>query len=268
MRWREALIAEKRKLTSTAMWWVLAIGMVGYLAFIGAVLAFSMVSGSDATGVQPLTGKAAALSVYGTVNAIGYVFPLVIGTLTVTTEMRHRTLTQSLLAEPVRGRLLSAKLAVSFPVGVCYGVLGVIGLLIGGAIPLATAGDGAYLGDGEVIRVLVMGILVSGLWAVLGAAFGSVVTNQVAAIVVLLAFTQLVEPIARVGLSAVSSLAPVASYLPGAAADAVVGSSLYSSVGTGAVDLLPAWGGALVLLGYGVVLVVLGWRTTFARDVT
>ena len=53
----------------------------------------------------------------------------------------------------------------------------------------------------------------------------------------------------------------------GAAADAVVGSSVLSEVG-GAGETLPPWGGALVLLAYAAALVTAGRLTTFARDVT
>ena len=60
-------------------------------------------------------------------------------------------------------------------------------------------------------------------------------------------------------------LSVVSAYLPGAAADAVVGASLFSQMGD--VDLLPAWGGALVLLGYAAALTLAGRLATFARDV-
>ena len=55
-------------------------------------------------------------------------------------------------------------------------------------------------------------------------------------------------------------------FLPGAAAEAVVGSSLYTT--GGALDLSPRWLGALVLIGYVVVLSSIGWRTTLRRDIT
>ena len=101
----------------------------------------------------------------------------------------------------------------------------------------------------------------------MGKLIGAVVPNQVAAVVAVLAFTQLVEPIARLGLGAVDSLSGVAAYLPGAAADAVVGTSVLGELGA-SVDALPAWGGALVLLAYAVVLTAVGRLTTFSRDVT
>ena len=263
-RFIAALAAEWRKLTSTALWWVLALGMADYLAFVGAAMAFSLTVAPEGQA-PPLGGLDAALTVYGVLNAVGYVFPLVVGTLLVTTEVRHRTLTQTLLAEPRRGVVLGAKLVLAAGIGLLYGVAGVVGLVAAGAPVLSAVGDGAFLGDPQVVRALLLGVLVTGLWAVLGTGFGAVVPHQVAAVVAILAFTQFVEPIARLALGAVDGLSVVSAYLPGAAADAVVGASLFSQMGD--VDLLPAWAGALVLLGYAAALTLAGRLTTFARDV-
>ncbi|MAY97549.1 ABC transporter permease [uncultured Nocardioides sp.] len=263
-RFTAALAAEWRKLTSTALWWVLALGMAAYLAFVGAAMAFSMTVAPEGQA-PPLGGLDAALTVYGVLNAVGYVFPLVVGTLLVTTEVRHKTLTQTLLAEPRRGVVLGAKLVLAAGIGLLYGVAGVVGLVAAGAPVLSAVGDGAFLGDPQVVRALLLGVLVTGLWAVLGTGFGAVVPHQVAAVVAILAFTQFVEPIARLALGAVDGLSVVSAYLPGAAADAVVGASLVSQMGD--VDLLPAWAGALVLLGYAAALTLAGRLTTFARDV-
>jgi hypothetical protein len=201
-RFTAALAAEWRKLTSTALWWVLALGMAAYLAFVGAAMAFSLTVAPEGQA-PPLGGLDAALTVYGVLNAVGYVFPLVVGTLLVTTEVRHKTLTQTLLAEPRRGVVLGAKLVLAAGIGLLYGVAGVVGLVAAGAPVLSAVGDGAFLGDPQVVRALLLGVLVTGLWAVLGTGFGAVVPHQVAAVVAILAFTQFVEPIARLALGAV-----------------------------------------------------------------
>jgi ABC-2 type transport system permease protein len=99
-----------------------------------------------------------------------------------------------------------------------------------------------------------------------GVGFGTALTHQVAAIVVLLAFTQFVEPLLRVFLGAFEQTAGVAKFLPGAAGEAVTGASLYSSAGIG--ELLPWWQGLLVLVAYGLVLAAVGHLTTLRRDIT
>ena len=263
---KAALVSEYRKLVSTRMWWLLLLTLAGYLAFIAAVMAFSFVAAPEDSGV-PVTGAELAAAVYGLVNAIGYVFPLVIGSLAMTTEFRHKTITQSLLVEPRRGVFLGAKLLATVPLGLLYGVVGTLAVVGVSAPLLAGWGDGAFLGDGDVVAVILLGVVVTALWAVLGVAFGSVVTNQVAAIVVILAFTQFVEPIARLALGAFDALDGVAKFLPGAAADGLMGASFFGSLGGGSADLLSRPAALVVMLAYIGVLATIGRFTTLRRDI-
>ena len=265
---RPALLAEYRKLVSTRMWWVLLIALAAYLVFIGGVLAFSLVfAPEDQSGGVTLHGVDAATAIYGLTNGIGYVFPLVIGSLAMTTEFRHQTITQSLLVEPRRSVFLGAKLLATIPVGLLYGVVATLAVVLGSAPLLAGWGDGAFLTDPDVVEVLLLSVVVTALWAVIGVAFGSVLPNQVAAIVVILAFTQFVEPIARVALGAFDLTDGIARFLPGAAADGLIGASFFASYGGGSGDLLPRWAALLVLLGYGAALALVGRFTTLRRDV-
>ena len=264
---RAALVAEYRKLLSTRMWWVLLIALAAYLGFIGVVLAASFVFAPEDQSGTTLHGLDAAKAIYGVTNAIGYVFPLVIGSLAMTTEFRHQTITQSLLVEPRRGVFLGAKLIATVPLGLLYGVVGTAAVVVASAPVLGGWGDGAYLGRSDVIEVLALSVVVTAIWAVIGVAFGSVVPNQVAAIVVILAFTQFVEPIARFALGAFDGLDQVAKFLPGAAADGLIGASFLGSMNGGPADLLPRWAALLVLLGYAGVLALVGRYTTLRRDV-
>jgi hypothetical protein len=185
----------------------------------------------------------------------------------VTSEFRYQTITASLLVEPRRSVFLGGKLVVAVPLGLLYGLVGTVAIVAVSAPLLAWGGDGAFLADGDVLEVLVLGIVVTALWTVIGVAFGSVVPNQVAAIVVLLAITQFVEPIARVALGAFDATDSIAKFLPGAAADGLIGASLISEVSGGSAELLPRWGALLVLLGYTAVLAVVGRTTTLRRDI-
>lgn len=264
---RAALVAEYRKLVSTRMWWLLLIVLAGYLVFIGVVMAVSFVfAPEDPSGAATLEGADAARAIYGLTNAVGYVFPLVIGSLAITTEFRHQTITETLLVEPRRGVVLAAKLLATVPIGLLYGVVGTLAVVGASAPLLAGWGDGAYLGDRSVLAVLVLGVVVTVLWTMIGVAFGSVVPNQVAAIVVILAFTQFVEPIARLALGAFDGTDAVAQFLPGAAADGLIGSSLFGELG-GSGELLARPVALVVLLAYAGGLALLGRLTTLRRDV-
>lgn len=265
-----ALVAEYRKFFSTRLWWILLLALVGYLAFIAGVFGFSMtVDSSQPTApVNLLSPQEIAQSLYSITSSIGYVFPLIVGSLAVTGEFRHQTITGSLLVEPRRTVLVLAKLISSIPMGLAYGVLATATVVGVGGTVLSVAGDGAFLGEPEIIETILLSIVVMVLWTIMGVAFGTVLTNQVAAIVVVLAFTQLIEPIARVALGAFDATSEVSRFLPGAAADAILGSSAFSSFGGGGgVDLLSQWGGAAVMLAYIVVLVLIGRFTTFRRDI-
>jgi hypothetical protein len=88
-------------------------------------------------------------------------------------------------------------------------------------------------------------------------------------VVIVLAFTQFLEPIARVAAAFVENLDTVTQYLPGAASDALVGQSIYTSMGqSAAAQQLDWWAGGLVLLGYSVVLIVIGHLASWRRDVS
>ena len=264
---RSAFLAEWRKVMTTRIWWVLGLAAFGYMLFLGVVMGFALTHPEAHTsgGVAAVHGRPAAETVYTLAASLGYAFPLVIGALAVTGEFRHRTITPTLLVEPRRGLVLAAKLLAHLVVGAGFGVAGTAGAVLGGAPLLALSGDGAFLGDGRVLLDLGCSVLALAVWAVVGVGVGSLLTNQVAAVVAILAFTQFVEPILRLGLGAVDALSGASKYLPGAAAEALAGSSFYSTAGMA--GLLGRLQGGLVLLGYAVLLAVLGRVTTLRRDV-
>lgn len=266
-----ALRTEYRKFTSTRMWWILALVMMAYLGVIAAFMAFAITadpSGGmmDTYSAMNLHGAEAARTVYALANPIGYVFPLVIGSLAFTGEFRHQTITASLLADPRRTVLLVAKLVASVVIGLFYGVIGTAATVGATAPILAWQGDGHFLGDADVLQAVGLSVAVLTVWAVMGVAFGGLVSNQVAAIVIILATTQFVEPILRVIGGTFDALATVTSYLPSAAADAVIGTSFYGAMGA-STDLLSRPVGAAVLLGYVVVFSVLARLVTLRRDI-
>lgn len=270
---RAALRTEFRKFTSTRLWWLLLVVMAGYMAFLGAVMAFSLGSDPSSTmmdagggSAAPLSDLAIAQSVYTLGNTLGYVFPLIIGALAVTTEFRHQTITPTFLFEPRRGVVLSAKLVAAAVIGLAYGAIGTLFAVVAGAPVLAHYDIDLSLDNGDVLTSIGLSVVALALWTLVGVGVGCVLPNQVASVVVILAFTQFVEPVLRIGMSLVDALAGVSRFLPGAAAESIVGASLYSE--SGALTLLARWQGALVLLGYVVVLALIGRITTFRRDIT
>jgi len=273
-----ALRTELRKVATTRTWWLTALIMFGYMIVMGTIMAFSLVMGlreaektgdpsasTGGFGQAVLDPMSIATSVYTLAVALGYIFPAILGALVVTTEFRHRTITPTLLAEPRRSLVLGAKLVCVLPFAVVVAIAGVAGTVLGGAGTLAIMGEPTLLGDSTVQRTIVLSVVALILWALVGVGFGSVLTNQVAAIVVLLAFTQFVEPLLRILLAQFDATQPLSKFLPGAAGEAIAGSSLY--VSSGLAELLNSWQGTLTLIGYAVLLVVIGRFTTFRRDI-
>ena len=265
--------SETTKQFSTSMWWILAIVLVAYVGFTAAVLGFVFAaasSGSLPGNAPQIPSEGLAVILYSTATAVGYVFPLLIGTLMVTTEFRHKTLTPTFLATPQRGVVLWGKIIVGIGVGVVFGVLGVLASTVPSAALLAGYGLPTALTSSETWALLGRMILAFVLWVLVGIGVGALVRNQVGAIVGVLVFTQFLEPVGRAAAAFVDGLSDATRFLPGAASDALVGASVFTAATPGAAsgDALEWWAGGLVLLGYAVVLILLGHLFSWRRDVT
>lgn len=269
-----ALHSEMLKLLTTRLWWVLLLILVGYVGFTAALLAGLFGALGDQLGSQPgapvITDATLPPLVYSSVTAIGYVFPLILGALAVTSEFRYQTLTPTFLAEPRRPVVFLAKAVVLLGVGALFGVAGLVVTIGLGAPILGATGVDPALGSGYTWALAARAVLAMALWAVIGVGLGTLIPNQVASIVVVLAFTQFVEPILRLGTSIWDWTAEVGKYLPGAASDALVGASVFTGLGLGttSVQTLEWWQGGLVVAGYAVLVSAIGLATTWRRDVT
>jgi len=269
--------SEITKQFTTAGWWILGVVLVGYVAFTAAALAFTL--GGTATGLigggdgLPQLREGLAGLLYSLASSVGYVFPLLIGTLIVTVEFRHKTLTPTFLATPRRGTVMWAKILVGILLGVLYAAAAIIATVGTAAGVLAGLGLDTELGASDTWALLGRIVIAFALWTLVGVGVGTLVRNQVAAIVIVLAFTQFVEPIARLAGQFVNGLSNVTNYLPGAASDALVGASVFSiggGGGTSAAASMPLewWAGGLVLAAYAVVFLILGHILSWRRDVS
>ena len=97
-----------------------------------------------------------------------------------------------------RSSVLVGKFVVGVVVGLLYGILGSIAALGAGAGVLSLFGIDTALGAPDTWELVGRMLLAFALWALVGIGVGTVVRNQVAAIVIVLAVTLFVEPIVRV----------------------------------------------------------------------
>jgi hypothetical protein len=266
-----AVAVELRKILTTRLWWILLLSLTAYMAFLAGILAVAFtapeaIGGQGDGGGFGLDPSAIATSIYTLPASTGYVFPLVVGALSVTSEFRYQTITATFLAEPRRGRVLRAKLASSLLVGLVHGIVATVATAAVGAGVLTAMDEPTRLGEPTVQRSLALTVVTMGVWALVGVGFGALLTNQVASIIVVLGFTQFVEPILRLLMITNEATAGIARFLPGAAGEALAGGGLFG--GASPADPLQWWQGALVLLSYALVLATVGWRTSLRKDVS
>jgi len=270
-----ALRAEFSKILTVRLWWVLLIVLVVYVGFTAGLLALVFGGfGSEIAGaggdVPQIPDAALPPIIYSIASSIGYVFPVLFGTLATTAEVHHQTLTPTFLATPRRGIVLTAKFVALAAMGGLYGIASLAASVGLGATILSATGHDTGLGDSETWLLLARVVLAMAIWAVIGVGLGALIPSQVAAIVIVLAFTQFLEPILRLVALSWEWTAALGQYLPGAVSDALVGASVFTTMGSpaGQSQSLEWWSGGLVLLAYAVVAGVFGYFTSWRRDVT
>jgi hypothetical protein len=180
-------------------------------------------------------------------------FALLFGLLAATSEYRHGTMSATLLAAPLRSRVVAAKLAAS----------AVVGLLLAAVVAAAAAGIGLpwfsargfHIDGGNAVRIVAGVLLGSFLWGALGAGVGSIVKAQVPALIGSLAWVLVVE-------SLLQGLVPrVGRFAPGGALNAVIGHAAGN-------HNLPAAAGIALSLAYVAVAGAVGAALTARRDIT
>ena len=244
--------AEVRKLLSTRVWLWLLLGSCALgAAFACLTLGFA---GQPDSGIPARDDPAIQPTLFNPAGA-AVVFVVVLSMIGITQEFRHRTATPTFLTTPNRALVTVAKLITYLVAGAVYAVVTAV-VLVAIAVPwLSSAGADVSLG-GENGKVLIGGIVASALYALIGVGVGALVRNQVGAIVGVLVYLFVLEPIVR-GIPATS---PVYRYLPGGAQEALTASLQ-------APELLERWQGALLLIGYGLVSAGLAMTLTLRRDI-
>ncbi|MDR1264763.1 MAG: ABC transporter permease [Propionibacteriaceae bacterium] len=272
------ITAEFRKFFTTRMWWVMLLITVGYSGLMAAGFALlfdfavdEMMAGSP-DGAAVLNEVLYPL-IYPMGAMTGFIFPVLVGAMSVTGEFRHQTITGTFLAEPRRWRSLTAKLIASLPLGLIYGAATTLACVGCGGGLMKLLGYSAGLDKADTWEVIGRSVWTLVLWTVVGVGFGLLLKNQVASIVVVLAFTQLVEPLLQMIPLLTGVAMPFLSYLPMAAGNAVAGGNALSALGDDSggnsiIVLLSAPVGSAVLLAYGLVFAAIGYFVNWRRDVS
>lgn len=265
--------AEFRKAFSTKLWWALLIPVVVLSALInlfGGLFTAALSEAHTGTDVPPILLGSLAYTL-----SLTTVFAALYGVVTAAGEFRHRTITTTYLTAQGRGRALAAKAVSTAAVGALYAAVTVVvgvpaGLVVGSGLP----------GVGGLAAVTAVGLVVAALWAVLGTALGTLITNQATVLVVTLVYLLVAEGLLSLLLNRSDSAVVnrLASYLPGNAADvAIYDVAARALLGDGSrlVELLagvsgppPWWGALLVLAAWTGAAAATAWVVGRRRDVT
>jgi ABC-2 type transport system permease protein len=242
----DQLLSEFRKMRSTRTNLGLLAGM------IALILIFLLTIG--------LTGTSSDLADHDhqhrlfSVGTQAALFATLIGVMAITSEFRHGTIRSTFVVTPHRRRVIAAKVISSLLMGLAFGAFAIgLSLAVGYAM---LAARGAHLAlDTNHVLLLVLGtIAMTALWAALGVGFGAVVKNQVFAVIALIVWTGVVNPIIDVALPGAGRFTPIA-----ASASLTADPASY---------LLSPLNGALLLIAYTVMFVVAGAMLVARRDVT
>lgn len=247
---RSLIQAELLKLRTTRTF---RLYVVASLAFVPVTIALAL-NGAGKDGNAALESSEGVRNVIAAASA-GTLMLLLIGILVMAGEFRHNTATSTFLLSPDRSRVVGAKLAATGLVGVGVAIASSL-LTLAIALPWLSA-EGVDVGPraGDIGIVLLGALLATVVSAVAGVGVGALVPNQTVAVTVALVWMMTVEALL------VSFKPEIGRWLPGGA------SSALTEVATANGGLLPMWGGALLLAGYGLVFATAGTRLLLRRDI-
>jgi ABC-2 type transport system permease protein len=244
--------AELLKLRTTrTFWW----SVVAALAFVPGSIALAMQMAGQAGSPTPVLDSSEGVRNVMSAAASGAQILLVIGILIMAGEFRHNTASSTFLISPDRKRVVGAKLAAASLVGVGVTVAASV-LTLAIALPwLAAKHIDISLLSGDVAVPLLGALAATALYPLVGVGVGTLLRNQTVAVTVALVWVLVVEGV-LVGFAPA-----VGRWLPGGAGSALTG------VATANGGLLPMWGAALLLAGYGLAFAAASTRLIMRRDI-
>jgi ABC-type transport system involved in multi-copper enzyme maturation permease subunit len=234
----------KQRTTKTVL------GLLGAMVGLGLLSVLLHGFGLSAKDVAGRSNQLRVLVEGG--ESLGAVFAGLLGAMSITGEVRHGTIRPTFLATPKRGRVVAAKAVTNMLTGLVFGLIATGLAAVVGTAVLSGRGVTIHLDRGDYALLFAGGAAAAALWAVIGVGVGAMVRNQVAAIVGIFVWVQIVENLL------VDSVPAVSRFTPGALAQAITGQR------TGTLHS-PALG-ALLLTLYAAAAVAVGSLATTRRD--
>jgi hypothetical protein len=242
---------EFAKLWSTRLWLWLLLATMGLTALFASLnIAFN---DDPDTLAPPLATAAGQRLLFGTAAGGAQTLVAVLAAIGMTSEYRHHTATTTFLTTPHRARVVTAKLITYAVVAAVYAAACIV-VVTAIAWPWLTARgiDPTLTGNG--IPATLAGVVAAvTAFALLGVGLGALLRDQVAAVVGLLVYLFVAEPI----VTRIPALQDWAIYLPGPSASALTQITLTDQ------DFLQPWQGGVMLAAYSMAVAAVGlWRTS------
>jgi len=212
------------------------------------------ISGVFVSGRDPRDAQTVLLA-FSHVGIVS-VFSLMLGIVAVAGEYRNKTVTDTYLTTPSRGRVIAAKIVAYEVVGVVIGLLATITALATTAVWLGVKGTGLDLAMPGLGRTVVGCVVWNVCFAAVGVGVGALVRNLSGAVAGALVWIAVVE--GMVG----QLIGAAARWLPFRAGGALQGLPAING------EQLSQVGGGLVLVVYAAAFVAVALATSMRRDVT
>jgi hypothetical protein len=229
-----------------------------FYALAGAAIAISLLITILIASLSEPTKESVLNDVFQ--NDASTLFIMILAIVGITGEWRHRTITSSLLAAPDRIRFLAAKVLAFAAAGALLSISISIAVAIAGYAILG-ARDLPIPPLGDVIEQFARNAGVAALLGAFGVGVGSLIRNQPTAIVAILIFTFVIDPLLASFAPAVDRYSPV-----GALPNAIQGLDP-DDVGSPDVDFLPTLAAIAAMATWIGALFAAGGALLRARDV-
>jgi ABC-2 type transport system permease protein len=288
--------SELLKISTTNVWWIFLIGV--FLATGAAFAVWAIVGHLQIAEAETAAGREfiptpgmpeglieverqqfelaqdlsrtlnnVAAEIYTSGQFFGLLFALLLGALLITNEYHHQTATATFLTTPQRSWVILAKLKTAMLGAGLFWLFALVISLGAGAAFFAIKGYAPRLDQWPVWQGILLNGLAYGLWGMIGVGLGVLIRSQIAAVLTGaiayvvggLVFRNIVLTLAF--LLDWEWLLDASLIWPGIASQVMISPE---QIWPGSP---PWWVGALVLLGYAVVVGAIGTMITRRRDI-
>lgn len=254
------LKSEWRKLVYVRAHWGLLIAAI-LIAALGTGVTPVILDNSGEMFGFGLEQQQAVDSVYA--NAIsGYIFAVILGIMLMAGEFRHGTAVATFLAAPRRAQVVASKLFISAIAGALVMLISTAAALGAGWFALSFYPGAAAPSEGIFVNTFIAALVSGAVLGIIGIAIGTLIRNQMLAIVITLIYLYVIDPIL------LALWADAGKWLPSGLITAMLALDIEApELGFDTSLYLPALTATLVLLAFGVVFALISMATSLRRDV-